>query len=125
MNRMNRIWQMQIQRTRSANNTKTIAQTISAPPLMISRGRLGNRGLAGTRYDCGWGAGCDFIAVLFRPGDFEVPIERLVERIHVVEVLAPVRLRFLHQTDVDQIVHDFAEVAGAGNAPVVQHDARH
>jgi len=79
-----------VQMTRSANNTRTIPQTISAQPLAISSGRLGNRGLAGTRYGCGSGVCCDFIAVLFRPGDFEVPIERLVERIHVVEVLTPV-----------------------------------
>ncbi len=110
----------------SSASAKTIVQTASTTLLIISRGRLGDRGLAGSWLSpwvwSRWWMSSPCYSDL---RDLEVPIKGLVELVHVVEVLAAVGLRFLHQADVDQIVDDFAEVAGAGNAPVVEHDARH
>ena len=45
--------------------------------------------------------------------------------IHVVEIFAAIGVRFLHQADFDQVVDDFAEVAGDVHSPTVKHDARH
>jgi hypothetical protein len=48
-------------------------------------------------------------------------LKRFVEVKHVVEVLAAILGARFHLADLDEVVNDLAEIAGTGNAPVVQH----
>lgn len=63
--------------------------------------------------------------LLFRASNLKVLSEGSLEIVDVVEIFATVFLRFAHQADIDQIVDDRTKIAGAMNAPVIQHGLGH
>lgn len=86
-------------------------------PRRCHAGRLGGRELRSlvpashrscARLSCG----------LLGPSHLELFAKCLIEIVYVIEILAPVRVRFFHESDTDQVVYDFSEIARRGYAPV-------
>ncbi len=56
--------------------------------------------------------------------EFELGLEGIVKCIDVIKILAAVGVALPHLFDSDQVVNQFAEVAGRMDAPAGKHDFR-